>query len=243
MRKMRLDRLLARGGVSRKEAAALVKAGRVKVNGAPAADPGMSVDLDADIVTLGGQRVRTDKHFHIMLNKPQGVLTATEDGRGETVLDLLPREWRAVGLGPVGRLDKDTTGLVLLTTDGQLAHRLISPRWEQGKRYLARVEGRVTDADVRRMAEGIPLKDFTCKPAELVIREASDEASLCEVVVTEGKYHQVKRMFGALGHPVAALHRQSIAGIELDPALAPGGWRELTPAECAHLYTIAELEE
>lgn len=243
MRKMRLDRLLARGGLSRKEAAALVKAGRVTVNGAPAADPAMTLDLDSDAVEAGGEPVRTDKHFHVMLNKPAGVLTATEDGRGQTVIDLLPPAWQSLGLGPVGRLDKDTTGLVILTTDGQLAHRLISPKWEQGKRYLARVEGRVTAGDARRMAEGIPLRDFTCKPAQMTVLEADDGESLCEITVTEGKYHQVKRMFGALGHPVTALHRQSIAGVELDPALAPGEWRELTAEEKARLYTITELEE
>ena len=243
MRKMRLDRLLARSGVSRREAAALVKAGRVTVNGAPAADPAMAIDLDRDVVHLGGETVRTDKHFHVMINKPSGVLTATEDGRGQTVLDLLPRGWQSLGLGPVGRLDKDTTGLVILTTDGQLAHRLISPKWEQGKRYLARVEGRVTAEDARRMAEGIPLKDFTCKPAAMTILEAGDGESLCEIVVTEGKYHQVKRMFGALGHPVTALHRAAIAGVELDASLRPGDWRELTPEEKERLYTITELEE
>ena len=243
MRKMRLDRLLARGGVSRREAAALVKAGRVTVNGVSAADPGMALDLDSDRVTLNGEAVRTDKHFHVMLNKPQGVLTATEDGRGQTVLDLLPRTWQSLGLGPVGRLDKDTTGLVILTTDGQLAHRLIAPKWEQGKRYLARVGGRATEADVSRMAQGIPLKDFTCKPAKMTVLEAGDAESLCEIIVTEGKYHQVKRMFGALGHPVTALHRASIAGVELDPSLPPGGWRELTAEERTHLYTITELEE
>lgn len=243
MRKMRLDRLLSRSGVSRRDAAALVKAGRVTVNGQTARDAGVQLDLDTDSVTLNGAPVRTDKHFHIMVYKPAGVLTATEDGRGQTVLDLLPREWASVGLGPVGRLDKDTTGLVLLTTDGQLAHRLISPKWEQDKHYIARVEGRVGEAEVRRMAEGIPLKDFTCKPAHLTVLEAGEDESLCEVVVSEGKYHQVKRMFGALSHPVLALHRRSIAGIELDESLSPGEWRELTGEEKRLLYAVTELEE
>ena len=243
MRKMRLDRLLSRFGLSRKEAAALIKAGRAAVNGQTARDPAMQPDLDIDAVTLDGAPVRTEEHFHIMLHKPSGVLTATEDGRGQTVLDLLPREWRSVGLGPVGRLDRDTTGLVILTTDGQLAHRLISPRWEQDKRYIARVEGRVGEGEIRRMAEGVPLKDFTCKPAKLVVIEAGEDESLCEVVVSEGKYHQVKRMFGALSHPVLALHRASIAGVALDPALEPGDWRELTAQERACLYAVTELEE
>ncbi len=243
MRKMRLDRLLSRFGVSRKEAAALAKAGRVTVNGRAVSDPGTVLDLDSDAVTLDGAPVRTDEHFHIMLHKPAGVLTATEDGRGQTVIDLLPREWRCVGLGPVGRLDKDTTGLVLLTTDGQLAHRLISPRWEQDKHYLVRAEGRVGEFEIARAAEGIPLKDFTCKPARLAVLQADDAESLCEIVVSEGRYHQVKRMFGALGHPVLALHRVSVAGVALDPALAPGQWRELTREERARLYAATELEE
>ena len=243
MRTMRLDRLFSRFGVSRKEAAALVKAGRVSVNGRPARDAGARLDLDTDVITLDGAPVRTDAHFHIMINKPAGVLTATEDGHGQTVVDLLPRQWWQVGLGPVGRLDKDTTGLVLLTTDGQLAHRLISPRWEQDKRYIARVEGRVGEDEVRRMAAGVPLKDFVCKPAALTVARAGDDESLCEIVVSEGKYHQVKRMFGALGHPVLTLHRASIAGVALDPALKPGEWRELTAEERAHLYAVTELEE
>ena len=135
------------------------------------------------------------------------------------------------------------TGLVLMTTDGQLAHRLISPRWEQDKIYTARVEGRLTEADAARMAAGIELKDFTCAPAKLEIIKAGEGESLCEVTVHEGKYHQVKRMLGALGHPVTALHRRSIAGIELDPALGAGQWRELTEAEKAHLYSVTDLEE
>ena len=143
----------------------------------------------------------------------------------------------------MGRLDRDVTGLVLLTTDGQLAHRLISPRWEQDKIYVARVEGRLTEADAARMAEGIELKDFTCAPAKLKILKAGEGESLCEVTVHEGKYHQVKRMLGALGHPVTALHRRSIAGIELDGALEAGQWRELTDAEKAHLYNVTDLEE
>ncbi len=243
MRKMRLDRLLARFGVSRREAAALVKAGRVAVNGQTARDPGAQLDLDAADVRLDGETVRTDEHFHIMMNKPAGVLTATEDARGQTAIDLLPREWRSVGLGPVGRLDRDVTGLLLLTTDGQLAHRLISPRWEQEKIYCARVEGRVGEEEIRRMAEGVPLKDFTCRPARLEVIEVGKEESLCEIAVSEGKYHQVKRMFGALGHPVIALHRRSVAGIGLDESLPPGGWRELTAQERAHLYAVTELEE
>lgn len=244
MRKMRLDRLLSRNGSSRKEAAALVKAGRVTVDGRAVHDASMQIDLDSARVCLDGAPLRTSKHLHLMINKPAGVLTATQDPRGQaTVADYLPRSFLALDIGPVGRLDKDVTGLVLMTTDGQLAHRLISPRWEQDKIYTARVEGRLTEADAARMAEGIELKDFTCAPAKLEIIEAGEEESLCEVTVHEGKYHQVKRMLGALGHPVTALHRRSIAGIELDSALEAGQWRELTEAEKAHLYNVTDLEE
>ena len=178
-----------------------------------------------------------------MLNKPAGCLTATEDGRGATVMDLLPEPLRKRGLGPVGRLDKDVTGLILLTTDGQLAHRLISPRWKMDKKYLATVEGRLDEACVRRFLEGVPLKDFTCEPAGLRILHAGDEESLCEVTVHEGKYHQVKRMLAACGHPVIALSRRSIAGIELDKSLGEGEWRYLTEEERASLYRLTELEE
>lgn len=244
MRKMRLDRLLSRNGSSRKEAAALVKAGRVTVDGRAVGDASMQVDLDSVRVCLDGAPLRTGKHLHLMINKPAGVLTATQDPRGQaTVADYLPRSFLALDIGPVGRLDKDVTGLVLMTTDGQLAHRLISPRWEQDKIYVARVEGRLTEADAARMVEGIELKDFTCAPAKLEIIKAGEDESLCEVTVHEGKYHQVKRMLGALGHPVTALHRRSIAGIELDGALEAGQWRELTDAEKAHLYNVTDLEE
>ncbi len=244
MRKMRLDRLLSRNGSSRKGAAAMVKAGRVTVDGRAVHDASMQVDLDSARVCLDGAPLRTSKHLHLMINKPAGVLTATQDPRGQaTVADYLPRSFLALDIGPVGRLDKDVTGLVLMTTDGQLAHRLISPRWEQDKIYVARVEGRLTEEDAARMAEGIELKDFTCAPAKLEIIKAGEGESLCEVTVHEGKYHQVKRMLGALGHSVTALHRRSIAGIELDSALGAGQWRELTEAEKAHLYSVTDLEE
>ncbi len=244
MRKMRLDRLLSRNGYSRKEAAALVKAGRVTVDGRPVGDAAMQLDLDTVCVCLDQEALRTAKHLHLMINKPSGVLTATQDPHGQrTVADYLPPAFLALDIGSVGRLDKDVTGLVIMTTDGQLAHRLISPRWEQDKHYIAHVEGRLTEADAERMAEGIELKDFTCAPAKLEIIKAGDVESLCEVTVHEGKYHQVKRMLGALGHPVTALHRRSIAGIELDETLEAGAWRELTPQERAHLYTVTNLEE
>lgn len=243
MRRTRLDKLLSENGLSRKQAGQVIRAGRVRVDGEVVRDAAQTLDADTARVTLDGEALSTEKHLHLMLNKPAGYLTATEDGRGETVMDLLPEPLRKRGLGPVGRLDKDVTGLILLTTDGQLAHRLISPKWKMDKRYLAAVEGRVDEACVRRFAEGVPLKDFTCEPAGLHILRAGDEESLCEVTVHEGKYHQVKRMLAACGHPVLALSRRSIAGIELDKSLGEGEWRYLTEEERASLYRLTELEE
>ena len=243
MRMIRLDKLLSENGISRRDAAKWIRAGRLKRDGLPLTSPGEVVDVEAGTYTLDGAPLRTAKHLHLMVNKPAGCLTATEDGRGSTVMDLLPESLRRRGLGPVGRLDKDVTGLVLMTTDGQLAHRLISPKWEQEKHYLATVEGELTGETVERFARGVPLKDFTARPAKLTILERGADQSRCEVVVCEGKYHQVKRMLAACGHPVIALKRQSIADIPLDPALAEGEWRELTDGERLHLYQVTELKE
>ena len=139
MRRTRLDKLLSENGLSRKQAGQVIRAGRVKVDGEVVRDAAHALDADTARVTLDGEALSTEKHLHLMLNKPAGCLTATEDGRGATVMDLLPEPLRKRGLGPVGRLDKDVTGLILLTTDGQLAHRLISPRWKMDKKYLAMV--------------------------------------------------------------------------------------------------------
>ena len=180
--------------------------------------------------------------LYIMVNKPAGVLTATEDRRLPTVLDLLPEALRRRGPGPVGRLDRDVTGLVLLTTDGQLAHRLISPRWKAEKVYRARCEGRLTEAEVAAFAEGLVLSDFTAKPAGLKILSASDEDSLAEVTLTEGKFHQVKRMFAAVGHPLTGLTRLRIGCVTLDEALPAGAYRPLTEGELAGLRKLCGME-
>ena len=140
-------------------------------------------------------------------------------------------------VGPVGRLDKDVTGLLILTTDGQLAHRLISPKWDVEKTYYAEIEGEIDDECVRRFAEGVPLKEFTCKPARL----ERAGAGACRVYVSEGKYHQVKRMLAAVGHPVLRLKREKIGPVALDPALSEGEFRPLTPGEEAALYEIAGM--
>lgn len=243
MSRMRLDKLLSMNGVSRSQAIVIVRSGAVTVNGEPVLNSATLIETEGADVRLNGKKLRTDEHLHVMIHKPAGYLTATEDKKDPVIADLLPELFRKRGVGPVGRLDKDVTGLVFMTTDGQLAHRLISPKWEQDKLYRAEVEGRVGEAAVRKFADGIPLKDFTCKPAKMTVIEAGEEKSICEVVVQEGKYHQVKRMFGAAGHPVTKLERLMVAGIYLDQALAPGQWRELTEEEINHLYRSAGMKE
>ena len=194
-------------------------------------------------VRVDGVRPEAEAELYIMVNKPAGVLTATEDRRLPTVLDLLPEALRRRGPGPVGRLDRDVTGLVLLTTDGQLAHRLISPKWKAEKLYRARCEGRLTDAEARAFAEGVALSDFTARPAALRILEAGDAESVADVVLTEGKFHQVKRMFAAVHRPLIALERRRIGCVTLDEALAPGAWRMLTDGEVAGLKALCGLGE
>lgn len=240
MRRVRLDKLLSENGLSRSQAGAYVRAGRVRVDGQVADNPALILDADDARVLLDGRALRTDQHLHLMLNKPAGYVTALEDARERTVFDLLPASLRRHDLSPVGRLDKDVTGLLLLTTDGQLLHRLISPRWAQEKRYRALVEGTPTTEDVRSCAEGLPLHDFRAKPARLTVLEAGERA-LCEIVLSEGRYHQVKRMFAALGHPVLALSRRAEAGVALDPALSEGDCRALTRAEVDCLYASTGL--
>ena len=238
---MRLDRAAAMAGLTRSEAKKAVIAGRVTVDGAVVRDP--AAQADPCRVQVDGAAVRSPGEIYIMLNKPAGVITATEDGRLPTVVDLIPPELRRRGPGPVGRLDRDVTGLVLLTTDGQLAHRLISPKWKAEKRYRARCEGRLTEADAEAFAAGIPLSDFTARPAKLEILEAGDGFSLADVTLTEGKFHQVKRMFAAVGHPLAALCRLQIGPLTLDEALAPGEWRMLTDEEIKALKTQCKMSE
>ncbi len=236
---MRLDKALSLTGVSRSEAKQLIARGRVRVRDAIVRDSGMNVEISD--VTLAGEPIAADRDIYIMIHKPAGVITATEDPRLPTVVSLLPDNLRRRKIGPVGRLDRDVTGLVLLTTDGQLAHRLISPKWKAEKTYRAECEGRLTAADVRAFAEGMQLSDFTAKPAALDILSAADDISIADVTVTEGKFHQVKRMFIAIGHPIVRLARLRIGCVRLDPALNEGEWRRLTDDEIAGLKQMSDL--
>lgn len=236
---MRLDRLLANLGVcSRSECRNLLRAGRVGVNGVLCARPDADVPENAEI-TLDGKRLDTRLNRHLMLHKPAGILTAAEDARQKTVMDLLPPVYRAIGCMPVGRLDKDTTGLLLLTTDGEMNHRLLSPKRHVDKVYLAHVDGVLDENDVKAVAAGIDLGDFVTLPAKLEI-VAPDVGRL---TLREGKFHQVKRMFAALGKPVTQLHRCAFGPLQLDDTLLPGAFRELTGEETAALYRAADMEK
>lgn len=234
---MRLDRLLSQAGHgTRSEVRALLRAGRVFVDGAQVKDAGFQLDTPSAQILLDGKPVAFRQAMHLMLNKPTGVLTAARDARKPTVLSLLPEACIRQGCMPVGRLDMDTEGLLLLTTDGVLAHRLLSPRRHVEKEYIAEVEGMLDADDVRAFAEGIALSDFVAMPARLILLPGGRAG---RVIVHEGKYHQVKRMFGARGKSVVRLRRVAFAGLPLDEALAPGAYRELTDEEVRRLYAAA----
>lgn len=222
---MRLDKFLSELGVaSRKELRQIIKNGRVLVNGAAVNAPEYKLDLERDTVVLDGETLSYVKFRYFMLDKPSGVLSATEDRRQKTVLDLLPPELQALELFPVGRLDKDTSGLLLLTNDGDFAHRVISPKSEVEKLYYAKVDGVPDENDAAAFAEGIVLGDGTkCLPAKLEPLGCGE----CLVTVMEGKYHQVKRMLASRGKPVLELRRLAVGGLALDAASEPGQWREL----------------
>ncbi len=237
---MRLDKAVSLAGLTRSEAKKAISSGRVTVNGQPVRDTGMQVvpeEVFVDGVCVGG----TPEEVYIMINKPAGVITATEDKNLPVVTDYLPDNIRKKKIGPVGRLDRDVTGLVLITSDGQLAHRLISPRWKAEKLYRAKCEGKLESLDVAIFAAGIELSDFTAKPAKMNILSACEEGSVADVILTEGKFHQVKRMFAAIKHPLTALERLHIGCIELDPALKPGEYRFLTDAEIRDLKKLCDL--
>lgn len=230
---VRLDRVLAEAGLgSRRDVRALIKRGRVAVNGVTERDPSRHIRPHIDRVTVDGVALNTGAGdpVTLMLNKPRGVITATRDPVARTVLDLLPPEL-ARKVVPAGRLDKDTEGLLILTEDGQLCHRLISPRHGVEKEYWVRLDGALDAALVDAFAAGVRLDDgYVTLPARLVIERAETPAE-ARVVVTEGKYHQIKRMFAAFGLRVTALRRLRIGSLWLDPALAPGEYRPLRPAE------------
>jgi len=226
---MRIDKFICDAGLAgRREARQLIKAGRIAVNGVAVTDCDFKLTPDKDTVTLDGRETAYRRFHYYIMNKPAGILTATEDRKQPTVADLLPDQACRQGVFPVGRLDKDTTGLLIFTDDGDFAHRVISPKLEIKKVYCAEVGGSPTQEDVKAFSGGLTLGDGTkCLPAKLeIIGEHS-----CLVTVMEGKYHQVKRMLASRGLPVTALKRLSIGGLELGENLGSGECRELSEDE------------
>ena len=238
--KGRLDKVLATLSlISRTDAQSAMKAGRVTVDGIPARDGKVKVDSDAQIILLDGKRVEGDGFVYLMLYKPVGVLSATEDKKGAvTAMDLLPEEYRKAAPGVVGRLDKDAEGLLLLTNNGELNHRLTSPRHHADKLYRVTLDLPANEEDIRAFAAPMDLGDFTTQPGKLELQEDGRTAL---VTIHEGKFHQIKRMFAHQGKTVQTLKRLSIGPLRLDETLTEGGWRVLEKEEIRALLTVADM--
>ena len=237
---MRLDKLISDSGVAtRKEAATAIRGGQATVNGTVVREPDRKVDPEADAVTFRGTPLVYRRYVYVMLNKPTGYVSATDDRSLPYVLELLPPEYRKRGLFPVGRLDRDTTGLLIMTDDGQTAHRCLSPRRHVTKVYSFTCLTPLSPDAEAAFAAGMTLGDETCKPARLF---PSPDRLSGTVALTEGKYHQIKRMFERLDNKITSLSRETFAGIPLDPALAPGAWRDLTEEEIKTLLAAAGTE-
>ena len=236
----RLDKVLSNFGFgTRSEIKQLIKNGAVKVDGAAVKDSGMQVSPDSSVIDVDGKILNYREFIYIMMNKPAGVISATEDNKQRTVLDILPEEFKCFDLFPAGRLDIDTEGLLLLTNDGKLAHELLSPKKHVPRRYYALVDGIVSEDVAESFKEGIILDDgYKTMPAELFIIKGGQRSEI-ELVLHEGKFHQVKRMFEAVGRKVLFLKRIRMGELDLDPELAAGECRELTAHEVRMLKADA----
>ena len=238
---MRLDKLLSNMGYgTRKEVGLMIRKGTVRVNGETVKTSGAHIDTGNDKVTVLGEPVVYKEFIYLMMNKSQGILSATEDSRDKTVVDVLDAEDQHFKPFPVGRLDKDTEGFLLLTNDGKLAHNLLSPKKGVPKTYYAHISGIVTEEDGMRFAEGVMLDDgYVTKPGKLRILSSADISEI-ELTITEGKFHQVKRMFEAVGKKVIYLKRLSMGPLKLDDGLPLGSYRELSVEELNLLLKISD---
>ena len=236
---MRLDRFISHAaGCSRSESRAFIKAGRVKLDGVICKNIGEEIPL-SDLVTLDDRPMQLFENEYLMMNKPADVITAAEDRSARTVMDLLPDRYKKIKCMPIGRLDKDTTGLLIFTTDGKLHHRLLSPGQKVAKVYLAGTRLPLDASVAEQFKKGIDSPIIKALPAQLEILESD----LARVTVHEGQFHQIKRMFEAVGNEVTRLNRRAFAGVELDPALAPGEYRALTAEETRTLYMQAGVKQ
>lgn len=234
MKQERFDKIIAtQFNISRKDARIAIRRGKATLDGKILRDFGALVNVDADI-TFNGQALSYKKYVYILMNKPKGVLSASEDKNRKTVVDLVPEELRRNGLFPVGRLDKDTTGFLIITDDGDFAHKAISPKYEVYKKYLVTLDGELTNDMVKAFAEGITLADGTpCRKAELEIVESR----VARVKICEGKYHQIKRMFGVVGLGVNELKREAVGSLSLPENLGEGECIELTNDQIKAIFT------
>lgn len=229
----RLDKIIANLGYgSRKDVKSFCKKGLIEVDGVIVKDNGIAVDPKKSIIKVNGEEILYRKYIYLMMNKPDGVISATHDNRDETVVDLLEIDHQVFEPFPVGRLDKDTVGLLLLTNDGELNHRLISPKYHVDKVYYAKIDKMVDEKDQEAFKKGVVLDDgYKCLEAKLEIVSSSNEGSEVRITIQEGKYHQVKRMFEAVGKKVLYLKREEFGGLKLDEELEEGEYRELTEDE------------
>lgn len=236
----RLDKVLSNAGVgSRKEVKVMVKKGLVKVDSLTAKDCGLQIDPEKAVIEVDGKIIGYRKYTYLLMNKPAGVVSATFDNYDETVIDLLEDRHKIFEPFPVGRLDKDTVGLLLITNDGDMNHRLISPKWHVDKVYYAEINKPVTEEDVQRFEEGVELDDgYKCMSAKLEILAADENGSQVNVTIQEGKFHQVKRMFKSVGKEVVYLKRINFGPIKLDDQLPEGEYRELSDTEIELLRGI-----
>ncbi len=241
MAKERLDKVLANMGYgTRKQVKAITKSGEVTVNAVVIKDSSVHVDPYEDEIIVSGEKLIYKKYVYLMMNKPPGVISATEDKHCDTVIDILEHEDYIFNPAPVGRLDKDTEGLLLITNDGELNHKLLSPKKHVPKKYYAKIEGKVVDEDIEAFKNGVVLEDgYKTLPGELTILESSDISEI-EVVIYEGKYHQVKRMFESVGKKVIYLKRLEMGPLKLDSTLELGEYRELTDEEVEELYNYTK---
>lgn len=237
----RVDKLLSNFGFgTRKEVKKLIKSGSVKVDGTVVTDSGMHINPVDSLVEVGGEIVKYREYIYVMMNKPQGVISATFDKKHMTVVDILPKEYKCFNLFPAGRLDIDTEGLLIMTNDGQLAHEILSPKKQVPKKYHAIIEGRVTEEDVEWFKKGVVLEDeYKCLPAELHILKSA-EISHVEIIIYEGKFHQVKRMFKAVNKKVKYLKRIEMGKLKLDSTLLKGECRELLKSEVSLLRMASD---
>ena len=225
---MRLDKMLSECGIaSRRESAKAIKAGQVTVNGIPAKKAEQQIDPNTDQVFFCGRAIRYRRFVYVMLNKPDGYVSATEDGRDPTVLELLPEEYQKMGLFPCGRLDKHTLGLMLLTNDGVLSHRLLAPKSHVTKSYAFRVKFPLSNADVSLLEAGVDIGGYFTKPCRVALLNEREGI----ISITEGKYHQIKLMMEAVHNQITDLERKSFGPLTLDPTLRRGEWRELSDTE------------